>query len=71
MNLLERLKPEYKTELDSENVKFPSLVGHIVDALEKHYFIKNVPYGVIIDLKFLLKTPVSPYELFEEILYDL
>lgn len=67
MNLLQRLKPEYKAELDAANVKFPSLVGYITDALEKYDFIKNVPYGVIVDLKFLLNTPVSPYELFKEI----
>jgi len=67
MNLLQRLKPEYQTELDSANVKFPSLVGYITDALENKDFIKDVPYGVIVDLKFLLNTPISPYELFNEL----
>jgi hypothetical protein len=67
MNLLQRLKPEYKSELDLSNVKFPSLVGYITDALENKKYVKDLPYGVVSDLKFLLNAVGSPYELFKEI----
>jgi hypothetical protein len=67
MNLLQRLKPEYKSELDLANVKFSRLIGYITDALEDKEFVKDLPYGVVSDLKFLLNAVGSPYELFNEI----
>ena len=34
MNLFERLKPEYKDNLERGNTKHPSLTGYAVDQLE-------------------------------------
>ena len=34
MNLFERLKPEYKDNLETGNTKHPELVGYVVDQLE-------------------------------------
>ena len=67
MNLSERLKPEYKTKLDLVNFKFPSLVGFITDNLESYSYVRDLPYGIVSDLKFLLETTESPYELFNEL----
>jgi len=67
MNLLQRLKPEYQAELNLANVKFASLVGYITDSLEQKEYVKDLPYGVVSDLKFLLNAVGSPYELFKEI----
>ncbi len=66
MNLLERLKPEYKENLELENVKHPSLVGYAVDRLQSYKYVRDLPYGLVLDLKFLLDVN-SPYELFKEI----
>ena len=66
MNLFERLKPEYKDKLETGNIKHPALVGYAVDQLELYEFIRDMPYGLVIDLKFLLEVD-SPYELFKEI----
>jgi len=66
MNLFERLKPEYKDKLETGNIKHPELVGYAVDKLELYEFIRDMPYGLVIDLKFLLEVD-SPYELFKEI----
>jgi len=66
MNLFERLKPEYKDNLETENVKYPALVGCAVDQLELYEFVRDMPYGLVTDLRFLLDVD-SPYELFKEI----
>ena len=66
MNLFERLKPEYKDNLETGNTKHPALVGYAVDQLELYEFVRDMPYGLVIDLKFLLKVD-SPYELFKKI----
>ncbi len=66
MNLFERLKPEYKDKLETGNIKYSALVGYAVDQLELFDFVRDMPYGLVIDLKFLLEVD-SPYELFKEI----
>ena len=66
MNLFERLKPEYKDNLETWNVKHPALVGYAVDQLELYEFVRDMPYGLVTDLRFLLDVD-SPYELFKEI----
>jgi hypothetical protein len=66
MNLFERLKSEYKDNLETENVKYPALVGCAVDQLELYEFVRDMPYGLVTDLRFLLDVD-SPYELFKEI----
>jgi len=66
MNLFERLKPEYKDKLEASNITYPSLVGYIVDELENHKYVRLLPYGLVVDLKFLLDVS-SPYEIFEEL----
>jgi len=66
MNLLKRLKPEYKQILESENIKYPSLVGYVVDELEAQQYVRELKYGLVLDLKFLLDVD-SPYTLFKEI----
>ena len=66
MNLFERLKPEYKDKLETGNTKHPALVGYAVDQLELYEFVRDMPYVLVIDLKFLLEVD-SPFELFKEI----
>ena len=66
MNLFERLKPEYKDKLETGNIKHPELVGYVVDKLELYELIRDMPYGLVTDLKFLLEVD-NPYELFKEI----
>ena len=66
MNLFERLKSEYKDNLETENVKYPALVGCAVDQLELYEFVRDMPYGLVTDLRFLLDVD-SPYELFKEL----
>lgn len=66
MHLLQRLKPEYKEILELENIKHPSLVGYVVDELEAQQYVRELKYGLVVDLKFLLDVD-SPYELFKEI----
>jgi len=66
MNLFEILKPEYKDKLETGNTKHPALVGYAVDQLELYEFVRDMPYGLVIDLKFLLEVD-SPFELFKEI----
>ena len=66
MNLFERLKPDYKDNLETGNTKYPTLVGYAVDQLELHEFVRDMPYGLVVDLRFLLDVD-SPYELFKEI----
>ena len=66
MNLFERLKPEYKDKLETGNIKHPALTGYAVDQLELYEFVRDMPYGLVIDLKFILEVD-SPFELFKEI----
>jgi len=66
MNLFQRLKDEHKDSLETSNVKHPSLVGYVVNQLEFYKFVRDMPYGLVVDLKFLLNVE-SPYELFKEI----
>ena len=44
MNLFERLKPEYKDNLETGNTKHPALVGYAVDQLELYEFVRDMPY---------------------------
>lgn len=66
MNLFERLKPEYKDKLEASNITYSSLVGYIVGELENNKYVRDLPYGLVVDLKFLLDVN-SPYEIFEEL----
>ncbi len=66
MNLFERLKPEYKDNLETGNTKHPALTGYAVDQLELYEYVRDLPYGLVTDLRFLLDVD-SPYELFNEI----
>tara|TARA_B110000285_G_scaffold226162_1_gene285459 strand:+ start:619 stop:819 length:201 start_codon:yes stop_codon:yes gene_type:complete len=65
MNLFERLKSEYKDKLETGNVNFPALTGYAVDQLALYEFVRDMPYGLVTDLRFLLDI-YSPYELFKE-----
>ena len=66
MNLFERLKTEYKDNLETGNVKHPALTGYAVDQLEMYEYVRDMPYGLVTDLKFLLEVD-NPHELFKEI----
>jgi len=66
MNLLQRLKPEYSENLDLENIKHTDLVGFTIDRLENYEYVGDIPYSLVLDLKFLLDVD-SPYQLFKEI----
>ncbi len=66
MNLLQKLKPEYKDKLETGNTKHPVLTGWAVEQLELYEYVSDIPYGFVLNLKFLLDMD-SPYELFKEI----
>ena len=65
MNLLQRLKPEYKEILESENIKYPSLTGYVVNELEAQQFVRELKYGVVMDLKFLLNVDIEIASIFD------
>jgi len=66
MNLFERLKPEYKDNLQYVRNLNPTLTEYAVDQLELYEYVRDLPYGLVTDLRFLLNVD-SPYELFKEI----
>ncbi len=65
MNLLEKLRPIYQDKLSKSNLEYPDTVAHIVDSLEQHNEVNDLPYGVFAELKLMTDTfCVSPYEFF-------
>lgn len=66
MNLLERMKPHYKEELEKWNLKIPDLVARICEHLENERFVHKLRYETIIDLNFVFGS-LDAFKFFEEI----
>ena len=49
--LLERAKPELLVTLSSFAVKFPLTRVEITSALVKHYFVIDLPYGIVMEIE--------------------
>jgi hypothetical protein len=65
MKLIDRLKPEYSSKLEINNLTYPILVGRICEELETISLIVDMKYGIWVDLKFFTGVD-SPYDLFYE-----
>jgi hypothetical protein len=66
MKLIDKLKPEYSSKLEINNLTYPILVGRICEELETISLIVDMKYGIWVDLKFFTGVD-SPYDLFNEI----
>jgi hypothetical protein len=66
MKLIDKLKPEYSSKLEINNLTYPILVGRICEELETISLVGNMKYGIWVDLKFFTGVD-SPYDLFNEI----
>ena len=66
MKLIDRLKPEYSSKLEINNLTYAALVGSICEELETISLVGDMKYGIWVDLKFFTGVD-SPYDLFEEI----
>ena len=55
MNLLQRLKPEYKDKLETGNTKHPALVGYAVDQLEMYEYVRRYALWLSNRLKILTR----------------
>ena len=62
--LLERLKPNYKSMLDSKSNEFPTLVEGIKKHLNKIELVSDMKFGVWVDIQFFTKAK-SPYDIFK------
>ena len=66
MKIIDRLKPEYSSKLEINNLTYPVLVGRICEELETISLVGDMKYGIWVDLKFFTGVD-SPYDLFNEI----
>lgn len=66
MKLVDRLKPIYSDKLEIANMKYPVIVGDILEDLETKRFVGDLKYNTIIQLSVILNTQVSPYNFFTE-----
>tara|TARA_R110002049_G_scaffold3290_2_gene25415 strand:- start:413 stop:613 length:201 start_codon:yes stop_codon:yes gene_type:complete len=66
MLLVERLKPDYKTILDSKREEFPTLVRNIIKHLSELELISDMKYGIWSDIRFFTEAN-SPFDVFEEL----
>jgi hypothetical protein len=66
MKLIDRLKPEYSSKLEMNNLAFPTLVDKVCNELENIEWVYELKYGIWVDLKFFTGVD-SPYDLFNEI----
>ena len=66
MRLIDRLKPEYSSKLEMNNLTYPTLVGRVCKELEEISLVGDMKFGTWSDLKFFTGVD-SPYDLFEEI----
>jgi hypothetical protein len=66
MKLIDRLKPEYSSKLEINNLTYPTLVGRICEELETISLVGDMKYSIWVDLKFFTGVD-SPYDLFNEI----
>ena len=66
MKLVDRLKPIYSNNLEIANIKYPDIVGNILDDLEINRFVGDLKYDTVIQLSVILDTHISPYNFFTE-----
>jgi hypothetical protein len=66
MKLVDRLKPIYQDKLEIGNLKYPALVGIILEDLERAEFVGDLKYDTVIHLSIILDTHISPYNFFTE-----
>ena len=70
-NLLERLKPEHKMNLDICSKDYPSTINSIYSALEQNYFIIDLKFDIVFSLNFeCLKTTTIQYNKVVELFND-
>ena len=64
--LYERLNQEYKDLIDLKILEFPSTYNDLKDALKDEFFVCEIKYKYIMELK-NLKLFNSPYDIFKEL----
>ena len=65
MALIERLKPEYGNIFEKNNLEYPVLVSKIITCFEDTEYVKDIPFGIWMDIKFFTNV-YSPYDLFQD-----
>lgn len=65
MALIERLKPEYGNIFEKKNLEYPVLVSKIITCFEDTEYVKDIPFGIWMDIKFFTNV-YSPYDLFQD-----
>ena len=66
MKLIDRLKPEYSSKLEMNNLTYPTLVGRVCKELEEISLVGDMKFGTWVDLRCFTGVD-SPYDLFNEI----
>ena len=66
MKLIDRLKPEYSSKLEMNNLTYPALVSKVCKELEEISLVGDIKYGTWADLRFFTGVE-HPYDLFDEI----
>ena len=66
MKLIDRLKPEYSSKLEMNNLTYPTLVGRVCKELEEISLVGDMKFGTWVDLRCFTGVN-SPYDLFEEV----
>ena len=56
-NLFDRLKPEFKTTLESQADLYPSSIKHIMQELNSSYSFIDLKYGSVIALSNFCNLP--------------
>ena len=50
-NLLVKLKPEIRAEIEKDKDKFPYLYASIIKSLEENYWVIDLKYGTVLELE--------------------
>jgi hypothetical protein len=66
MKLIDRLKPEYSSKLEMNNLTYPTLVGRVCKELEEISLVGDMKFGTWVDLRCFTGVD-SPYDLFKEV----
>ena len=65
--LFDRLKPEVKALLEKEKESYQNIVKATYNTLQSKYYITNLPYGLVLQLRGLEgMEDVSPFDMFED-----
>jgi hypothetical protein len=60
-NLLERLKPEYKVQLDEQAKEYPFAVALFMEELKNASFVMDLKYGTAVSLSNFLQLPTYDF----------